>query len=140
MVKDSINLIKAQNATIESALTQNHKWKGDIEDAAAENRQQINKMKEEKKRVLSDIAKIQESCQKMQQEADDLTSEINYSTQREKMFRSQHEEVKRYNEEAEVKLQETIVKNKTMEDQLRDQVNQSQVLKDEYKRLCRTGR
>ena len=88
MVKDSINLIKAQNATIESALTQNHKWKGDIEDAATDNRQQINKIKEEKKRVLSDIAKIQESCQKMQQEADDLTSEINYSTQREKMFKS----------------------------------------------------
>lgn len=88
MVKDSINLIHVQNATIESALTQHHKWKGDIEDAATENRQQINKIKEEKKRVLSDIAKIQESCQKMKQEADDLTSEINYSTQREKMFRS----------------------------------------------------
>jgi len=56
------------------------------------------------------------------------------------MFRAQHEDVKKYNEATDNKLKETVVKNKQMEDKLREQVNESQVLKDEYKRLCRMGR
>ena len=126
--------------TIESALAQNKKWTGDIAEAADANRQKINHEKHNQKRVLEDIRKIEESIQKMQQETDDLTNEINYSTKREDMFRKNHEEVKRYNETTDAKLQDTIVKNKQMEDRLREQVNEAQVLKDEYKRLCRTGR
>ena len=74
---------------------------------------------------MQDISKIEESIGKMQQEADDLTNEINFSTQREEMFKSQHAEVKKYNEGADIKLSETIVKNKQMEDKLREQVNES---------------
>lgn len=83
---------------------------------------------------------MEESIDKLRREADDLTQEYEHSAQRDKMFRQQFEDLKKYNEETNVRFRQTVVDNKAMEEKLRKEVNESARLKDELSKCTRTGR
>jgi len=64
-----------------------------------------------------------ESIRNVKLELSDLKQDISQNKQRENMFKLQQEEIQRYNEGAEKRLHDAIIRNKEMEDQLREEIN-----------------
>ncbi len=133
-------MIKAQNLTIENALRQSKDQSQRIGELAEQHRDKNTGEKNKLRAIEDEIATLEESIDKLKREADDLTQEYEHSAQREQMFRQQYEDLKRYNEETNVRFRQAKVDNKLVDGRLRKEVNESARLKDELNKGTRTGR
>ena len=87
MVLDSTQLIKVQNLTIENALRQAREWQDDIDATTNRNRENINTEIKKSSALEEEIMSLEENIAKLKREAEDLTQEINFNTQKEQMFK-----------------------------------------------------
>ena len=76
-----------QNLTIENALRQAREWQDDIDTTTNKNRENINIEIKKSSALEEEIMSLQEGITKLKREAEDLTQEINFNTQKEQMFK-----------------------------------------------------
>ena len=73
--------------TIENALRQAREWQDDIDTTTNKNRENINIEIKKSSALEEEIMSLQEGITKLKREAEDLTQEINFNTQKEQMFK-----------------------------------------------------
>ena len=98
MVWNSGIQIKAQNQTIDNALRQARQWQTEIEAMKITNHDKI--MNERKKGEVLDIEieRHEQDISKFQNESTDFTQEIDFNTEKEKIFKQQLTDIRKYNE------------------------------------------